>query len=138
MKENLKQPHKTSIQGQKNVKKGQHSWKFRQKYTKFENILKKGRWLRAIIARNKLLEKALHTSINLHSLLIIRHSYYLTTEPHAGLILKVGMSAIYPKKGKKMLKKGNIFKNLGKNIQNLKIFWKKTGACVRLLHAINC
>ena len=30
-----------------------------QKCTKFENILKKGRWLRAIIACIKLLEKAL-------------------------------------------------------------------------------
>ena len=35
-------------------------WKFGQKYTKFENLLKKGRWLHAIIAHNKLLEKVLH------------------------------------------------------------------------------
>ena len=31
------------------------------------------------------------------------------------------------KKGKKMLKKSNIFENLGKNIQNLKIFRKRAG-----------
>ena len=30
---------------------------------KFENILKKGRWLRVIIAHNKLLEKALISHI---------------------------------------------------------------------------
>ena len=45
--------------GKKNVKKGETIWKFGQKCTKFENILKNGRWLRAIIARSKLLEKAL-------------------------------------------------------------------------------
>ena len=43
----------------KKGKKGQNIWKFGHKCTKFENILKKGRWLRAIIARNKLLEKGL-------------------------------------------------------------------------------
>ena len=40
----------------KRAKKAQNIWKFGQKCTKFENILKRGRWLRAIIARNKLLE----------------------------------------------------------------------------------
>ena len=49
----------------KNVKKGQNIWKFGQRCTKFENILKKGKWLRAIIARNKLLEKALVVSFRL-------------------------------------------------------------------------
>ena len=47
---------------QKNAKKGkkqQNIWKFGQKCSKFEIILKKSRWLRAIIARNKLLEKVL-------------------------------------------------------------------------------
>ena len=39
--------------------KGQSIWKFGQKCTKSENIWKKCRWLRAIIARSKLLEKAL-------------------------------------------------------------------------------
>ena len=32
------------------------------------------------------------------------------------------MGAIFQKKGNKMLKKGKIFENLGKNVQNLKIF----------------
>ena len=40
-------------------KKGKNIWKFGQKSTKFENILKKGRWFCANIACNKLLEKAL-------------------------------------------------------------------------------
>ena len=40
-------------------KKGQNIWKFRQKFTKFENILKKNRWSPSIMVRNKLLEKAL-------------------------------------------------------------------------------
>ena len=51
-----------SEKGQKKKKKGktgQHIWKFGPKCTKFENILKKGMWLRAAIGRNKLLEKAL-------------------------------------------------------------------------------
>ena len=33
-----------------------------------------------------------------------------------------GMHVIFQKKGKKMSKKGKIFKNLGKNIQNLTMF----------------
>ena len=45
-----------SEKGQGNVEKGQNTWKFGQKCTKFENILKKRRWLRAIIAHNKLLK----------------------------------------------------------------------------------
>ena len=44
---------------QKKGRKGQNIWKFWQKCTKFDNILIKGRWLRATIARNKLLEEAL-------------------------------------------------------------------------------
>ena len=39
--------------GKENVKKGQlgqNIWKFGPTCTKFENILKKGKWLRAIIA----------------------------------------------------------------------------------------
>ena len=43
---------------QKKGKKGQNIWKFGQKYTKFENILKNGKWLCVIIAHNKLLEEA--------------------------------------------------------------------------------
>ena len=43
-----------------------------------------------------------------------------------------GMHMIFRKKDKKMLKKGKkgkIFENLSKNIQNLKIFLKGTGDC---------
>ena len=36
----------------KKGKKEQNIWKFGQKCTKFENMLKKGRWLCVIIARN--------------------------------------------------------------------------------------
>ena len=43
----------------KRAKKGQNIWKFGQKCTEFENILKKSRWLHAIITHNKLLKKAL-------------------------------------------------------------------------------
>ena len=40
-----------------------------------------------------------------------------------GPILKSkGMRAIFQKKDKKMLEKGNIFENLGKNIQNFITF----------------
>ena len=35
--------------GKKGEKIFENIWKFGQKYTKFENILKKGRWLHAII-----------------------------------------------------------------------------------------
>ena len=38
-----------------------------------------------------------------------------------------GICAIFQKKGKKV-------ENLGKNDQNLKIFWKRAASCVRLLH----
>ena len=43
----------------KKAKKGQNIWRIGQKYGKFENVLKKGRWLSMIIACNRLLEKAL-------------------------------------------------------------------------------
>ena len=43
----------------KKGKKWQYIWKFGQKCSKCEDILEKGKWLRAIIAHNKLLEKAL-------------------------------------------------------------------------------
>ena len=45
----------------KKSKKGKNMWKFGQKCTKFEHILKKGRWLCEIIALNKLLEKVVGT-----------------------------------------------------------------------------
>ena len=54
------------------------------------------------------------------------------------ILLSKGMHVIFQNKGNKMLKKGKIFENLGKHVQNLKIFWKKAGDCVQLLHAINC
>ena len=41
------------------------------------------------------------------------------------------MGAIFQKKGKEILEKGKIFENLGKNVQNFKIFWKSGGDCVR-------
>ena len=44
----------------------------------------------------------------------------------------------FPEKGKEKIKKGKIFANMGENVQHLKIFWKRGGDCVRLLHAINC
>ena len=47
------------------------------------------------------------------------------------------MRAIFQKKGKKGSKKGIIFENLGKNVQNLKIFWKRAASFVRLSHAWN-
>ena len=33
---------------------------------------------------------------------------------------------------------GKIFEDLGKNVQNLKILWKRAGNCMRQLHAIHC
>ena len=41
-----------------------------------------------------------------------------------------GKRAIFQKKGKKMLEKSNIFEKLGKNMQNLKTFWKGASDCV--------
>ena len=37
-----------------------------------------------------------------------------------------------------MAKKGKIFENLGKNVQNLKIFLKRAGDCARLSLTMNC
>ena len=47
-----------------------------------------------------------------------------------------GMHAL--KKGKKRFKKGKVFENFDKNVSNLKIFWKRAGDYMQLLHAINC
>ena len=44
----------------KRAKKGQIIWKFEQKWTKLENILKKGSLMCVIIACMKQLEYALH------------------------------------------------------------------------------
>ena len=38
----------------------------------------------------------------------------------------------------KRAKKGKVFENSWKNVQNLKIFWKRKGDCMWLLHGINC
>ena len=43
----------------KKKKKMQSIWNFVQKCTKYENIMKKSRWLCVILVHNKLLEKAL-------------------------------------------------------------------------------
>ena len=69
---------------QKNVKKGQSIWNVGQKCTKFENTLKKGRWLRTIIARNKLLEKALSEHIICFS--NWAHRDRLLTKVHLALV----------------------------------------------------
>ena len=36
------------------------------------------------------------------------------------------------------MKKGKMFENLGKNVQNLKIFQEEAGNCMRLFHAVHC
>ena len=43
--------------------------------------------------------------------------------------------ACFQEKGKKRAKNGKIFENLGKNLQDLKTFWKRAASCVRLSHA---
>ena len=62
------------------------------------------------------------------------------SEHHTEPILESkGMHVIFQRKGKKILKRVNkIFENLGKNVQNLKIFWKMASDYVRFLHIINC
>ena len=56
-------------------KRGQNVWKFGQKFTKCENILKKGRCLHAIITFNKLLEKALRVGDVNYILLLYLKNY---------------------------------------------------------------
>ena len=46
-----------------------------------------------------------------------------------------GLHEIFQKKDKKRADEGKIFKNLDKNVPNLKIFRKWEASCVRLLHA---
>ena len=46
-------------------------------------------------------------------------TYFHYSEP---ILESKGMRAIFQKKGKKFFKKDKIFKNLGKNVQNFKIF----------------
>ena len=70
--------------------------------------------------RNKF--KVNNRSIVLVSLLLILN-IFATYVVIAGPILESkGKGAIFQKKGKEMLKKGKIFDDLGKNVQNLKIF----------------
>ena len=53
-------------------------------------------------------------------------------EIQAGPILESkDISAVFQKKDKEMLKKEKILGNMGKNVQNLKIFWKRAGDCMR-------
>ena len=54
------------------------------------------------------------------------------------ILERKGMPAIFHKKAKKKTKKGKIFENLSKNVENLKKNWKRGGDCVRLWRAINC
>ena len=52
-----------------------------------------------------------------------QHGAVIIEKQEAGPILESkGMYAIFQKKVKIMLKKGKIYENLGKNVQNLKIF----------------
>ena len=62
------------------------------------------------------------------------------------ILTKHSLSAYFRKKGharnfseKEQIKdkKGKIFENLSKNIQNLKIFWKRAASCVQLSHVWN-
>ena len=64
----------------------------------------------------------------------ISDSWSLALAENPGPILESkGMHAIFQKKGKKE----QIFGNLGKNVQNLKTFWKRAVSNMRLLHAWN-
>ena len=40
------------------------------------------------------------------------------------------MGTIFQKKSQEMLENDTIFENLGNNVQNLKIMWKKAGDCI--------
>ena len=52
--------------------------------------------------------------------------------PTTGPILE--SNTIFQKEPKKRARKGNIFENLRRNVQNLKIFQKRTVSCVRISH----
>ena len=98
---------------------------------KFENILKKGRWLRAIIETARK-GPAYCPGYSMPNVLLrifnIRNNTNIFRLPEGGC--KKGYAKNVVKK--KVLRKGKIFENLGKNVWNLKIFWKKAGDCVRL------
>ena len=76
--------------------KGLSVWKFGWKYSRFENILKKGRWLPAIIARNKLLEKALTENI-IHNLVGVgqRKSYIVLPWKKKGSSIFITVHKLY-------------------------------------------
>ena len=73
----------------------------------------------------------------------VRHSFPKNVKFHFSLVFgqilrfsgpileSKSMRAIFQKKGKKMFKKDKIFENIGKNVQNLKIFLKRASDCVR-------
>ena len=46
-----------------------------------------------------------------------------------------GIRAIFQKEGRKRVKTGKIFENLGENVQ--KFFWKRPASCARPLHVWN-
>ena len=56
--------------------------------------------------------------------------YNLRNPTLGSIVESKGMREIFQKKGKEK-GKGKIFENLGKNVQNLKIFWKRTASRVR-------
>ena len=61
----------------------------------------------------------------------LKHAVILLLSYITGPILESkSMRAIFQKKGK-------IFEDLGKNVQILKIIWKRAASCVRLWHAWN-
>ena len=62
--------------------------------------------------------------------------FFRNTDDAGPILESKGMGPIFQKKKKRGTKKGKIFENLGKNVQNLKIFWKREDDCVRLLHTI--
>ena len=71
--------------------------------------------------------------IRFFSLILIRVSFCNSSQLYVGPNLESkGMHVFF----RKRVKKGKIFKNLCKNVQNLKIFWKRAGDCLRLSHAV--
>ena len=70
--------------------------------------------------------------MTMHTIMLILQWRNIT----GSILESKGMCGIFQKKGQK--KKGEILENVGKNVQNMKIFWKKARDCVRLLNAINC
>ena len=71
--------------------------------------------------------------IRFFSLILIRVSFYNSSQLYVGPNLESkDMHAFF----RKRVIKGKIFKNLCKNVQNLKIFWKRAGDCLRLSHTV--